>query len=306
MASPYPQISSILPGHPFEQPPGVYSHFPYPLRADAASTSFVQQIDSMGVHNSPFFRIATLEKELAQALSEKAAAEHAAHYIMKVSACQWQSLGQHAENIKDPKVNGEIRSLTTEVADLRKRLLEMTVFLETALRDRKTADLEKKFSVCPSCTQSSAGIPRLFPEPATKPVDLLGLDNDENLELCQSANSEDGLDELARFTQLPPKIDFGSGEKEAAQVAAGDDRHNSLPQIDSPLVRHFEPTAAETSNLSDIVDQSGFTKQVETPWDTFPTGSLTDSRVASQISQLLRCALSLHFPNLDPQNRAGL
>lgn len=256
MASPYPGLFSIPPGHPFEHPWGVHNEFPYPIGASAAHSPFVQQIDSTAMHNSASFRIATLEKELAQSLSEKAAAEHAVHYILKVSACQWQSLGQQAEIIKDPKVEREIRSLATEVDDLRKRLMETTVFLETTLRYRETTDLDKRLSLCPSCTQGRTGTTRLFPEPATEPVDLLGLDNDESLELCQSANSEDGLDDLARFTQLPPKIDFGSGEKEAAQVAAGVDRYDSLPQINLPLVRHFESTTAETSNLSDTVDQS--------------------------------------------------
>lgn len=256
MAFPYPRLFSIPPGHPFEHPWGVHNDFTYPIGASAASIPFVQQIDSTGVHNSASFRIATLEKELAQALSEKAAAEHAVHYILKVSACQWPGLGQQAEIMKDPKVEREIRSLATEVADLRKRLLDTTVFLETTLRHRETTELKRKLSVCPSCFQGRTGTSRLFSEPATEPVDLLGLDNDESLELCQSANSEDGLEDLARFTQLPPKIDFGSGGKEAAQVAAKVDRYNSLPQIDPPLVRHFESTTAETSNLSDVVDQS--------------------------------------------------
>jgi hypothetical protein len=256
MAFPYPRLFSIPPGHPFEHPWGVHNDFPYPIGASAASSPFVQQIDSTGVHNSASFRIATLEKELAQALSEKAAAEHAVHYILKVSACQWQSLGQQAEIIKDPKVEREIRSLATEVDDLRERLMETTVFLETTLRHRETTELKRKLFVCPSCIQGRTDTSRLFPEPTTEPVDLLGLDNDESLELCQSANSEDGLDDLTRFTQLPPKIDFGSGEKEGVQVVAELDRYNSLPQVDPPLVRHFESTTAETSNLSDIVDQS--------------------------------------------------
>ena len=212
------------------------------------------------MHDSPLFRIAVLEKELAQALSEKVAAEHAAHYILKASASQWGGLSQGTGHAEDPGLEHDIRSLTSEVADLRKKLLDMASLLETALRAREAADLDEACHSYPSSTQDGAGTQQQVIKPINNSVDLLDLDVDADLERCRPPSSEDGLDELAQVLQLPPKIDFGSGNKESAQVAIRVDHQESLPHTGSPIIRRFGLSSTESSPLSD----SSLLKQVST------------------------------------------
>jgi len=279
----------------------VHSNFPYHLGANAASSPFIQQVDSMSLHEASRFRIATLEDELAQALSEKAAAEHATQYILKASAAQWQDLGQRAENVGDPKLEGEIRSLTTEVTDLRKRLLELTGLLEKTLQSRDKTTADKELSSDPSTIPNKADISQQVIQSVDNPVHLLDLGEDESLELCQPPSSEDGLDDLALFCQYPPKIDFGSGEKKVGQVSAASDDHESRPQIDSPIVRRFLPSSTETSCLSESVGQSSVAKQVISPWSfrlNHSMGLLTSSSSPSRRLPHQRRRFSLHHPNL--------
>ena len=263
MASHCPRPFFTRHGGPFPHPIGGHSKFPYQLGAEAASGPFIQQNDPMSAHETSLFRIAVLEEELAQAVSEKVAAEHAAHYILRASA-QWQGLHLHTEHAKEnPRLEGEIRNLTTAVADLRKRLHDLSILLENASRSqtsRQGVEVGKKLSLCPSSTQNRNG----FLQPIDSPLLLLDLDEDEALGSCRPPTSEEGhdeLDELALFCQLPPKIDFGSGEKEVAQAVASD-QHGVWPQNESTIIRRFHPNAIESSTLSEIVGQPSVAVQV--------------------------------------------
>ncbi|MCJ1393725.1 hypothetical protein MMC18_006601 [Xylographa bjoerkii] len=212
-------------------------------------------------------RVAVLETALAQAMSDKIAAEHAAQYVLKFIAKDRRGSINSSNHEKELKLEREVRAVNAENADLRSQLRKAILLQEGVMRSqgaKYTSNTETGVSPISPTAVSKAP----FSVPTTNPtlVDLMDLEDMPDLDFSVgSSTSDDNLEQLNNYVQTPPRIDL------VTRVLARSDKHTKLEQNMPHFVRRFVQDSFEESATLASGDHSPYYEQNCTPSDSFVT-----------------------------------
>ncbi|MCJ1402147.1 hypothetical protein MMC11_005366 [Xylographa trunciseda] len=201
----------------------------------------------MATLNALHHRNAVLETNLAQAMSEKMAAEHATQYVLKLIAtnrCASVESSGHEEKLR---LEREIRVLNAENANLRMQLHESILHQEMPLRSR-----DATHSANPDTGTSSTYPIAVSREPSSvlrrdpTLVDLMDLEELPGLDhSAGSSTSDDDLEQLNKYVQTPPRIDFVTKARDISNQHTDSEQNTHF--VRRFLQDSFEGTATQAS-----------------------------------------------------------
>ena len=185
--------------------------------------------------NTLHSRIAVLETELAQALSDKIAAEHATQYVLRHIATDQYGSTSRTSHEELLRLEHEVRTVNSENANLRIQLCKAILVQEEVVRRQKakcSSNIEPVISTSSlhevsAVLSSSTGTSPTF-------TNLMDLEDVPNLDFSTgSSSSSDDLEQLSTYVQAAPQIDLVTKEQATFSKDAVSE------EIVSPCVRRF-------------------------------------------------------------------
>ncbi|MCJ1377885.1 hypothetical protein MMC17_000981 [Xylographa soralifera] len=225
---------------------------PYLPNQAAVMTDQAYLPNHMNTLNALHRRIAVLETELAQAVSDKMAAEHAAQYVLKLIATDRHGSVSSSGNGEDSRLEREVRAVNVENANLR-----------VQLRKAKYST-NSEIGASPISLTAVSGVPSSAPRTNPTPVNLMDLEEIPGLDCSTgSATSDDDIEQLNNYTRTLPRIDLVTKERSKPEV------YTELEQNSSHFVRRFVQNSFEGAATVTSDEHSPIYEQDCTPADSF-------------------------------------
>ena len=224
-------------------PPTHTTANPYPYLSNQTTKMSDQAYlpNHMAILNALHRRIAVLETELAQAVSDKIAAEHAAQYVLKLIVTDRHDSGSSSGHEEELRLEREVRAVNAENANLRIHLRKAILLQKTA-----TPSQEAKHSAIPELDASSispiavSGVPSSAPRMNPTLVNLMDLEEIPSLDCSTgSSTSDDDIEQLNNYARALPRIDLVTKESSKPDV------YIDSEQKMSHFVRRFVQDSSE-------------------------------------------------------------
>lgn len=220
--------------------PPSYLHFACqnaPAGESASAPKSVHSLDYLS------YRIAVLESEIAQALSDKAAAEHAAQYLLRlVAAADRQKQMISLDNNNNSELHHQIRQLKFENATLLGELREATTLRGNAVNSKVPRwdpidALDPSYGPRCSCLSADAKAPCPVPPTSSTIADLIDIEDEPAAD--SSTASLPSEDELNDYSQAPPRIDLVTNARGSCQAATNCTNDGLIGGSDLAPIRRF-------------------------------------------------------------------
>ncbi|MCJ1432004.1 hypothetical protein MMC27_001360 [Xylographa pallens] len=227
--------------HTYPPPDTTANPHPYLPNQTAAMSDQAHLPNYMSTLNALHRRIAVLETELAQAVSDKIAAEHAAQYVLKLIATDRHGSMSSSGHEEELRLEREVRAVNAENTILRVHLRKAILLQKTATRSQ-----EAKYNAIPENGASPfsatvvSGVPSSAPRTNPTLVNLMDLEEIPGLDCSTgSSTSDDDFEQLNNYARTLPRIDLVTKERSKPDV------YTDSEQRMSHFVRRFVQDSSE-------------------------------------------------------------
>ncbi|MCJ1286623.1 hypothetical protein MMC26_005969 [Xylographa opegraphella] len=214
-------------------------------------------------------RIAVLETELAQAVSDKIAAEHAMQYVLKLVATDRRCIMASSGSVEEMRLECEVRSVNAENAYLRSQLRKV-VLPQKMTSHSEDAEYNANpetgaSSICPNAVSGVSSVPQ---GTNTALVDLMDLEEIPGLDRSTgSSTSDDDIEQLNHYVRTIPPIDLVTKECSVPEV------YKEPEQNETHFVRRFVQNSFGDAATLTVGDQSSVFEQDYTSNDLLVLGT---------------------------------